>query len=174
MNLIVRKEKESDIGEVYKLNKEAFSQLAISKGLEADLVNNLRKANCDIISLVAEVESKVVGHIIFSPVYINGEIAGMSLSVMAVLPDFQKQGIGSALIKAGIEEVKNKNYSLIIVLGHPEYYPRFGFIPASRYGLKSTYEIPDEVFMALNFNDQKWDNAIIDYREEFNVFDEAL
>lgn len=170
MNINVRKEKESDISQVYDLNKTAFKQVAFSQGVEADLVNKLRDAACDIISLVAVLENQVVGHIIFSPVEINNEVSGMSLSTMAVLPKFQKKGIGSMLIKAGIEEVKKLKNSLIIVLGHPEYYPKFGFVAASKYGLKSKYDVPDEVFMALSFKDIKWDNAVVKYRQEFDIF----
>ncbi len=166
MGYIIRQEAEKDIQAVYDLNKVAFEQ-----GLEGGLVNALRKSDADVISLVAESDGKITGHIMFSPVYIDGEVAGMGLAPMAVLPGYQKQGIGSALIDEGLKIAQNKGYSLVVVLGHPEYYPKFGFVPASKYGLKSTYEVPDEVFMAINYNEYVWDYKTIHYRDEFKIFD---
>lgn len=172
MDITIRKEKKSDIKEITKVNEAAFG-----RDLEAKIVDMLRAADCDIISLVAEKDNKVLGHIMFSPIYIDGKIAGMGLAPLAVLPDYQKQGIGSALIKKGIEEVR-KHYSLIILYGHPEYYPKFGFVPASKVGLKSQYKLPDDVpedvFMAINFTDKIWDNKIAYLRDEFKIcgFDE--
>lgn len=90
---------------------------------------------------------------------------------MAVLPDYQKQGIGSELIKQGICAVKQLGHPLIIVLGHAGYYPKFGFLPASKFGLKSTYEAKENVFMAMTFSDLSWNNKIVHYRDEFKSFD---
>lgn len=172
MKLIIRKEKESDIKEIFEINKSAFG-----RNLESKLVDMLRIADCDIISLVAEFNGKIVGHIMFSPVYIDGKVAGMGLAPLAVLPEFQKQGIGTKLINAGIEEVK-KNYSLIILFGHETYYPKFGFVPASKFGLKCQYKLPEgvseDVFMAMNFTYNKWNNKTVFLRDEFKIsgFDE--
>lgn len=166
MNINIRKEKESDIEQIFALNKLAFCQ-----GLEAEVVDNLRKADCDIISFVAEIDNKVVGHIMFSPVTINGEIIGMGLAPLGILPDYQKQGIGTKLVETGIKEVMDKEYRLISVIGHPKYYPRFGFVKASDNGLKSQYDdIADEAFMILNPDNKHWDNETIYYRDEFKIF----
>ena len=163
MKLIIRAEIFQDIDETRKINIAAFGQDA-----EANLVDNLRKADCETVSLVAVRDEEIVGHIMFSPVSVDNDIVGMGLAPMAVLPEFQKQGIGSLLVKEGIKQVQEKGYRLIIVLGHPEYYPKFGFEPASKYGLKSEYEVPDKVFMALIFDKNlKFENKLIKYRPEF-------
>ena len=164
MNIIVRAELPFDYKKIKEINDKAFNQ-----EIEGKLVDKLREANCDIISLVAVFDNQVVGHIMFSPVEINNEVVGMGLAPIAVIPEFQNKGIGSELIKAGIEEVKKRNYSLIVVIGHAEYYSHFGFIPASKCGLKSEYDVPNEIFMALNFNETKWNNALVKYRPEFAV-----
>lgn len=163
MDLIIRNETTHELEETRKLNIIAFEQDA-----EANLVDNLRKAGCEIISLVALKEGKTVGYIMFSPVTVDNQVVGMGLAPMAVLPEYQKQGIGSLLVKEGIKQVKEKGYNLIIALGHPEYYPKFGFEPACKYGLKSEYEVPDEVFMVLVFDKNlKFKDKLIKYRHEF-------
>jgi len=99
---------------------------------------------------VAEVDQKIVGHILFSPMTLSGKstivkIAG--LAPMAVMPDYQKRAIGTALVKKGLKQCISIGYQAAVVLGHPEYYPQFGFMPCSRFGIKSEYDVPDEVFM---------------------------
>jgi len=117
-----------DIEKVRKLNEKAFTQ-AFGQAPEAALVDRLRENCANILSLVAVQNDQVIGHIYFSPVKISGDkiIEGMGLGPMAVLPEFQRRGIGSQLVQAGIEMLKRRGYTFIIVLGHPEYYPRFGF-----------------------------------------------
>jgi putative acetyltransferase len=165
MDILIKEERASDFQQIAEINNQAFN-----RDVEGKLVELLRKADCEIISLVAEVNKQIVGHIMFSPVEIENKTEGMILAPIAVLPEFQKKGIGAKLIKKGAEEVKSKNYSIIILFGHPEYYPKFGFAPASRYGLKSKIEAPDEVFMALNFSDKNWKNSLIKFRPEFDIF----
>jgi putative acetyltransferase len=96
----------------------------------------------------------------------------MGLAPMAVLPEFQRQGIGSKLIKSGLDAIGKAKYPFIIVLGHPAYCPRFGFVPASRYGIKSEYEnISDEAFMVLALDPQALHgvSGVTKFRSEFNV-----
>lgn len=104
------------------------------------------------ISLVAVEADQVIGHIFFSPVTIEGEgstTSAMGLAPMAVLPEHQRRGVGSWLVREGLRECLRMGQTVVVVLGHPEYYPRFGFIPASRVGLRSEYDVPDEAFMVL-------------------------
>ncbi len=142
----IRTEVEADREAVYALNRAAFES-----DVEADLVNALRSQADPLISLVAEEAGEIIGHILFSPTTLSSdsEIPVIGLGPMAVLPGRQRQGVGSALIQAGLEACKNLGYQAVFVLGHPQYYPRFGFVPASRYSISSAYEVADEVFMAF-------------------------
>jgi putative acetyltransferase len=118
---------------------------------EADLVDLLRVQASPLISLGAEHDGEVVGHIMFTPVTIAGhpELGLMGLAPMAVAPAQQREGIGSALVRQGLERCKRLGTDAVVVLGHADYYPRFGFQPASKFGLSSAYDAPDEAFMAL-------------------------
>lgn len=167
--MIIRPETKEDINDVQAVNELAFGQ-----SLEASVVNKLR-SNCNrLLSLVATEDKKIVGHILFSPAEIegpNGIIKGMGLAPMAVLPAMQRQGIGTRLVNKGIEELRKLQCPFIIVLGHHEYYPRFGFEKASLYGIKCQWEgIPDEAFMILWLDRLKIGQVtgLAKYREEFN------
>jgi putative acetyltransferase len=142
----IRPENTGDFDMVRKVNIKAFGQES-----EADLVDALRKSGIPLISLVTEEDNKITGHIIFSPVTIDGcaSISIAGLAPMAVLPEFQRKGIGSMLVKEGLKQCKQAGYSAVVVLGHPEYYPRFGFVPSSTYNIKSEYDVPENVFMIL-------------------------
>lgn len=144
--MLIRTEKENDRAVVYQINAAAFETRA-----EAELVEALRACVQPLIALVAEVDSAVVGHILFSPVSVSADsrLRMMGLAPMAVVPAHQRQGIGSALVRVGLERCRAMARSAVVVLGHPEYYPRFGFSPASRFGLRCEYNVPDEVFMAM-------------------------
>lgn len=144
---IVRSEEERDIEAVRAIHVAAFDTSA-----EADLVDVLRVRASPIVSLVAEdADGAVVGHILFTPVThaVVPDLMLMGLAPMAVAPDHQRGGVGSALIEAGVERCRELGAAAVIVLGHPEYYPRFGFEPATRFGIDSDYDVPDEVFMAM-------------------------
>ena len=164
-----------DIEKVRKLNEKAFTQ-AFGQAPEAALVDRLRENCANILSLVAVQNDQVIGHIYFSPVNISGDkiIEGIGLGPMAVLPEFRRRGIGSQLVQAGIEMLKRRGYTFIIVLGHPEYYPRFGFKRASHSGIRSQWEgVPDEAFMIRILNEEAMISVygIARYRNEF---DEAV
>ena len=149
--IIVRPENAEDYDGIRQVNVKAFGQPA-----EADLVEALRAHGKVTLSLVAADGDRVVGHILFSPATIEPETENLSvtgLAPMAVLPEFQKQGIGSLLVRAGLEECRKSNFDCVIVLGHPEYYPRFGFVPASKYQIKSEYDVRDEVFMIIELRE---------------------
>jgi len=145
-HVLIRAEEVSDHDAVYAVNASAFESPA-----EAVLVDTLREHAQPIVSLVAELNGQVVGHIMFSPVLLSGnpDLRMMGLGPMAVAPDHQRSGVGSALVRAGVEECRQLGFGAIIVLGHPEFYPRFGFTPSSRFAIDSQYEVPEEVFMAM-------------------------
>lgn len=148
--MIVREERPGDLPGIREVNELAFGQPA-----EADVVDKIRNRHGGLLSLVAVEGERVVGHALFSPAYIGGSdqdgraVAGMGLAPVAVLPGFQGRGAGSALIRAGIDRLRAEGCPFIIVLGHPGYYPRFGFELASRHGIRSQWDVPDEAFMLL-------------------------
>jgi len=142
----IRPERPSDVEPIRQVNLDAFGTYA-----EANLVDALRHAADPIISLVAEADGVVVGHIMFSPVTLSSgaDLFLMGLAPMSVAPDRQRQGIGSALVVEGLDACRRAECSAIVVLGHSHFYPRFGFVPASRFGLGCEYNVPSDVFMAL-------------------------
>ncbi|MFH1006340.1 MAG: N-acetyltransferase [Candidatus Latescibacterota bacterium] len=142
----IRAEEEEDWAAVYALHVSAFETEC-----EADLVEVLRQQVKPIVSLVAEVGGAVVGHIMFSAVEVPPypSLTAMGLGPMAVAPAHQNKGSGSALVWAGLDQCRKKGVAAVFVLGHPEYYPRFGFVPSSHFDIACEYEVPEEVFMAL-------------------------
>src|SRR5215467_11093036 len=116
---------------------------------EADLVDALRRFASPLISLVAEDDLEIVGHILFSLVTLETkrDLRLMGLAPMAVTPNRQRQGIGSQLVTEGLRQCLSLNADAVVVLGHPTYYPRFGFVPASRFSIRSVYDVADDVFM---------------------------
>jgi len=144
--IVIRSEEKKDWAAIHALNTAAFRSPA-----EADLVDALRRQAHPVISLLAEDSQTVVGHIMFSPVVLPGypELRIMGLAPMAVLPQHQRRGIGSALVRAGLAECRKLGFGAVVVLGHPDYYPRFGFSPASRFGISCEYEAPEEAFMLV-------------------------
>ena len=164
----IREERPSDIDGIWQVNAEAFETRS-----EADLVNELRNSGCTYISLVAETDNEVVGHILFTAVELTGEentVKILGLAPMAVLSDYQNKGIGSQLVKAGLDICRSLGYDAVVVLGHPDYYPKFGFKPSAGYGIKSEYDVADEVFMVLELfpGSLSGHKGIIRYHEAFN------
>lgn len=145
----IRSEKPEDYQSIYNVNKLAF------KGeVEAKLVDNLRKTKGFIpeLSLVAIKDGEVIGHILFSVIHIqtnSKSVPVLGLAPMAVLPKHQKQGIGSTMVREGLTICKELGYKAVILVGHPDYYPRFGFSPAKEKGLKLPFDAPDEAFMVF-------------------------
>jgi predicted N-acetyltransferase YhbS len=152
---IIRKENQRDHNAVFELIQKAFESLEISEHNEGQLVQKLRKAPTFIedLSLVAELNNQVVGHILFTPMVIdNGDqkFQTLILAPVSVFPEFQKMGIGGQLIVAGHQKAIELGFQSAILLGHPEYYPRFGYRPASSWGIKTQIPLPsDDVFMAV-------------------------
>lgn len=168
--LTIRLEQAKDVSDIRALN-----MLAFEGDEEANIIDRLRE-NCDsLLSLVAVESGRIIGHILFSPATIeneNGTIRGMGLAPMAVLPAYQRRGVGSQLVERGIEILQQQSVPFVIVLGHPDYYPRFGFRPASRYGIRCQWEgVPDDAFMLLLLDGRyrKQIGGIAKYREEFSL-----
>jgi putative acetyltransferase len=164
----IRRERPEDVSEIRHVNELAFGQPA-----EADLVEKLRQACADSLSLVAD-DGGIVGHILFTPVVAEGtarHVVGMGLAPMAVLPDRQRQGIGSQLVRRGLDILRGRGCPFVVVVGHPEYYPRFGFELASKHSLVSQWEgVPDAAFMVLVLDPGAMAGAsgVAKYRDEFN------
>ena len=145
--IVIRPERPEEVVAIRHITQQAFGRLA-----EANLVDCLRTQGQVIVSLVAERCQLMAGHCLFSPVILETaeQVCRLvGLGPIAVLPALQRQGIGSLLITHGLEYCRNAGYDGVVVLGHPVYYPRFGFVPASRYGIHCEYTVPDDVFMAI-------------------------
>jgi putative acetyltransferase len=161
----IREERPNDAGAVRELNRRAFGQ-----DQEGNIVDALRANGAALLSLIATVNGQVVGHIMYSPLSIDGKLRGAALGPMAVLPELQRQGIGSKLIEAGNQKLKDAGCPFIIVVGHAGYYPRFGFRPASEHGIKCEWDVPDDVFMLLVLDQAKMEgvSGLATYRHEFS------
>jgi putative acetyltransferase len=163
---VIRREAARDFDAIKRVNELAFGGPD-----EAKIVHELRTAGAVTLSLVAEVAGGVVGHILFSPVTIEtaaGEVTAVGLAPM-VLPEHQRKGIGSKLVQEGLSDLRRQGHEAVVVLGHPDYYPRFGFARASRFGLRSSIDCPDEAFMAIELRPGALAGraGLVRYRAEF-------
>lgn len=141
----VRAERPADKDAIKKIHTEAFLT-----EVEAKLVDTLRESGVHLISLVAEDGDDLVGHILFSPLTLTGDdrdLRVMGLAPMAVLPIHQRKGIGTRLVEHGLKRCQEDACDAVVVLGHTNYYPRFGFRPADEYGITSEYDVPPGTFM---------------------------
>lgn len=164
----IRVESPDDADEVYKVNQQAFGREA-----EAKLVDMLRKSDVSNISLVAIADETLAAHIIFSPVEVERADKGlvaMGLAPMAVLPEYQKHGVGSRLAKAGIDACREAGVDVVFVLGHIDFYSRFGFEPAAKFGLFYGTEEFGPYFMALELTPGSLEglSGLVQYRQEFD------
>ncbi|HUE73876.1 MAG TPA: N-acetyltransferase [Pirellulaceae bacterium] len=144
--ITIRPECSDDAAAIHAVHVAAFPAEDVAR-----LVDALRAAGHARISLVAEIEGQIVGHVVFSPVTVDGSSSGREgpgLAPVAVLPGHQRRGIGSALIREGLAISRQHGYGFVVLLGHPEYYPRFGFRRGSDFGLANEYGA-DEAFMVL-------------------------
>src|SRR5438128_4178546 len=146
MTITIRSERDGDADQIRVVNERAFGGPG-----EADIVDALR-GSAGSLSLVAIVDDCVAGHILFTPVHIDRVArhgAAVGLAPLSVLPECQRLGVGSALVRAGLDACRSLGCGIVVVLGHPEYYPRFGFVPALTAGLVCEFPVPAEAFMAL-------------------------
>jgi putative acetyltransferase len=160
----ILEERPGDIAAIRDLNQRAFEQ-----NQEANIVDALRSSGGALLSLVATVNGQVAGHIMYSPLSI-GSLRGAALGPMAVLPELQRQGIGSKLVEAGNRRIEQGGCPFIIVVGHPEFYTRFGFTPARARGITCEWDLPDEVFMVLVLDEAEMEgvSGLTKYRDEFS------
>lgn len=165
----IRFEKPEDIAFIHSVNEQAFGRVS-----EAKLVDTLRLACTDHLSLVADDNGSIIGHLMFTPVVVTDgkqKTEGMGLAPMAVLPSRQRQGIGTQLVDSGLRILKEKGCPFVIVLGHPEYYPRFGFQAASGCNIRTQWDgVPDDAFMILVMDHEAMQNVsgVATFRDEFN------
>jgi len=170
MNITIRPETKKDYLPIREINDLAFKQK--NEGL---LIEKLRETSDFIseLSLVAEFERKVVGHLLLYPVKLNEENTKhtiLSLGPMSVHPNYQRKGIGSKLVREGLKRAKEKGYGSVIVIGHPRYYPRFGFSKASKFDIKAPFDAPDNAFMALELVENALENVkgLVEYPKPFS------
>ena len=167
----IRKEETKDYEITYSVVKSAFGSAEHAGGNEHDLVNALRKGEAFIpeLSLVAEIDRKIVGHIMFSKAHVEDTVV-LALAPLSVLPEYQRKGIGTALIKAGHQIAKKLGYGYSIVLGSEKYYPRTGYLPAYLFGIKPPFDVPEENFMACRISEDAPNiHGILKYAEEFGI-----
>lgn len=169
MILSIRPETKHDSNQVRTVN-----QLAFGSSVEADLVDAIRSQSLAEVSLVAEMGQQVVGHILFSPITIDSEhgpIAALSLAPMAVHPDFQNRGIGSKLVYGGLAQCRSRPFKLVAVLGHPSFYPRFGFDANQARELLCPFG-GGEAWMTLNLEpgDKETYRGQVAYSKPFSMF----
>lgn len=162
---MIRRERSSDILGIKSVVTKAFG-----RPNEAILVDALREAEALSLSLVAEVNARPVGHVGFSAIRIGEGHHGLALAPLAVAPNFQRMGIGTDLVLHGLEQCRKRQCPIVLVLGEPSYYKRFGFKPASQYRIICPFAVPDEAYMALELftNAATGISGTVRYRPEFS------
>jgi putative acetyltransferase len=171
MNISIRPEQPADIDDVYELNKMVFEQEN-----EARLVDHVRQGPNFIpeLSLAAFSDDVLIGYILFSQITItNGDYRHQSLALtsMVVHPDYQKRGVGAKMITFGLQKATELGYTDVLVFGHEYYFPKFGFLPAARWNIRPPFDVPTEVFMALELIPNALSNVsgIVEFPIEFSV-----
>lgn len=168
--MIIRQEREEDYDEVFRVVQTSFAGAEHSDGKEQHLVAALRMSSAFVseLSLVAEADGKIIGYILFTKIKI-GESAELALAPLAVLPSYQRQGVGKALIAAGHRIAKEMGYAYSVVLGSGQYYSRFGYLPAKQFGIRAPFDdVPDENFMAVDLQGGSEErNGVVEYAKEF-------
>lgn len=167
MKIVIRPATAADWPAIVDINDSAFEGSG-----ESALIGALERSGRPVISLVALADDVPAGHIFFSPVRIQSPgppIPAAALAPMAVSPRFQRRGIGSQLVDAGLRECANQAYQIVIVVGHPHFYPRFGFTPAASFGLASAYSDAGNAFMALELTPGVLSGrtGVVEYPDEF-------
>lgn len=168
---MIRQERAEDYETVYDVIKEAFDSAEHADGNEPELVNALRKGNGFIpqLSFVAEIDGKIVGHILFTKATIENRTV-LALAPLSGLPEYQRRGIGTALIKEGHRIAGELGYGFSVVLGSENYYPRVGYLPADTFGIQPPFDVPRENFMAYKLNENAPNvSGIMKYAEEFGI-----
>lgn len=176
MDILIRPELTEEYNMTEEVVKKAFLNEEYSDKKEHILVNRIRKSDAFIpgLSLVALNQDKdIVGHILLSKIKIvdgDNAVNSLALAPVAVVPEHQKKGIGSQLIHAALKKAKEVGYHSVIVLGHKDYYPKFGFKQASLWNIQAPFEVPNEVFMALELTENSLENVqgVVHYSKAFS------
>lgn len=169
--MLIRKEEPGDREAVYAVVKAAFDSAEQADGKEQDLVNALRKGEAFLppLSLVAEMDGRIVGHIMFTRAQVGGTPV-LALAPLSVLPGYQRTGIGSALIREGHKTAAELGYGYSIVLGSQQYYPKAGYVPADGFGITPSFAVPRENFMACKIRaDAPAIHGVMQYAKEFGI-----
>jgi putative acetyltransferase len=164
-----RQEEPSDKSAIRRVNEQGFDGSE-----EADIVDALREANAIVLSMVALDGGDIIAHILFTEVDLiqaDSQVKGLGLGPMAVLPCYQRKGIGSKLLQIALDKCRCLDYDFVVVLGYPEFYSKFGFSPAKPYCISCVFDAPDEAFMVLELreNGLAERSGVVHYREEFRV-----
>lgn len=169
--LYIRQERPADRDTVYQVILSAFAGADHRDGSEQDLAVALRRSEAFVpeLSLVAVEDGRIVGHILFTEASVNGTRV-LALAPLSVLPEYQNRGIGLALIRRGHEIAARLGYGYSVVLGHAAYYPRAGYVPASRYGIRAPFAVEDANFMAARLReDAKRLDGLMEYDRAFGI-----
>lgn len=172
--MFIRKEEERDYEQVFKLVEQAFENEEYSDHREQFLVERLRKSKNFVaeLSLVAEIENRIVGYILLTKIKIinsNSSYNSLALAPVAVLPSYQGNGVGRHLIEFAHQKARELGFESIILLGHPTYYSKFGYSKASEFDIQLPFDVPDENCMAIELveNALKNVNGMVEYSKEF-------
>lgn len=154
MDITIRQEQTEDYGAVHKTVELAFKDVEESDHSEPFLVDKLRQTDAFVpeLSLVAETDGKIIGHILLTKVEIvseNNSVTSLGLAPVSVLPKYQKQGVGSALIREAHKRATELGYGSIVLLGHKDYYPKFGYKQAIDFGIEFPFDVPHEYCMVI-------------------------
>ncbi|WP_232274621.1 GNAT family N-acetyltransferase [Paenibacillus sp. 481] len=169
----IRPEQHQDIMAIRTVNNLAFKGEGEAKLVEAIRASAFFVPELSLVAVTNE-GAEVIGHVMFSTISIetsSGTVPTLGLAPMAVSPDYQQQGIGSALIRAGLKKCEELGYEHVVVLGHPDYYPKFGFVPAHTKGIACPFPVPAEVFMVLETKSGSLSgiNGTVQYPPAFNA-----
>ncbi|QGQ45157.1 GNAT family N-acetyltransferase [Metabacillus sediminilitoris] len=176
MNITIRQEQIEDYEITERVVECAFARAEHSDKKEHKLVSRIRKSTSFIpkLSLVAvdHDHNKIIGHLLLSKIKIrndNGNAESLALAPVSVIPEYQNNGVGKLLIFEALKRAKDLAYNSIVVLGHPEYYPKFGFKKASLWGIEAPFEVPDEAYMAIELHENALNkvSGIVEYPSVF-------
>ncbi|KAA0760506.1 GNAT family N-acetyltransferase [Bacillus sp. SH5-2] len=172
--VMIRQEQKNDCRKTEEVVRQAFLNEEFSDKKEHELVKRIRECDAFVpeLSIVA-VDEEIVGHIMLSKITIEKggtSVISLALAPVSVIPSYQKKGIGGKLIAYALEKAKELGYGSVVVLGHPEYCPKFGFKKASEWNIKAPFEVPDEVFMAMEIRENALEGVggIVQYSSAFS------
>lgn len=165
---LIRQATSEDSKAIIELVRLSFETAEMTDHDEHNLVERLRKSEEFVpeLSLVAELDGELIGHILFTKVKV-GQGTALALAPLSVLPEHQGRGVGASLIERGHQVAEDLGFSSSIVLGHPTYYPKFGYLLASEQGIQAPFEVPDEAFMVKNFVKNLTISGVVEYSPAF-------